>query len=153
MRKLISTALKCLFLLPFLLFLVAEAYAQGLSVSGKVSSSTGEALPGVTIVVKGSTLGTTSDGEGNFSITVPNGNGSLVFSFIGHISQEVAINNRSTINVTLATDTNMADGEAVVSPGHIGGRSLVLAVNRGFEEACGSNRSSGSGRFLNEIAA
>jgi TonB-linked SusC/RagA family outer membrane protein len=129
MRKPLSTELKWLALLPLFFLWMAGAFAQGQAVSGKVSSSNGDALPGVTIVVKGSTLGTTTDGGGNFTLTVPNGNGALVFSFIGHVTQEVAINNRSTINVTLATDTKMMEEAVVVGYGTVKKSDLTGAVS------------------------
>nr|WP_295921557.1 TonB-dependent receptor [uncultured Dyadobacter sp.] len=81
---------------------------------GTVSSSDGQGtLPGVSIVVKGTSQGTTTDGNGKFEITVPNVESALVFSFVGYVSQEIVVGNRTEINVTLQAD-NKALSELVV---------------------------------------
>src|SRR5690606_11344451 len=69
-------------------------------------------LPGVSILEKGTTNGTVTDAEGNYSISVPE-NAVLVFSFVGYASQEVSVEGRSTIDVSMETDV-MALGEVVV---------------------------------------
>ena len=83
-------------------------------IKGVVKDAKGETLPGVSIKLKGSTIGVTTDLDGKFSISLADGNGSLVFSFIGFTTQEVAINQRTSINVTLAT-ANTALNEVVVT--------------------------------------
>src|SRR5690606_40845952 len=88
------------------------AVAQN-SVIGKVSDASGQGLPGVTVLVSGTTTGTVTDFEGNFTIEVPD-NGVLVFSFIGFLQKEVPINGQSIINVTLQEDTKSLD-EVVVT--------------------------------------
>src|SRR5688572_25423677 len=76
--------------------------AQDLTVSGKITSSEdGSPLPGVNVVVKGTTQGTVSDVNGGYSISAP-ASGTLVFTFIGLSTQEVAINNRTTVDVLMA---------------------------------------------------
>ncbi|TXK46106.1 TonB-dependent receptor [Pontibacter qinzhouensis] len=100
-------------LLAFLLFSVS-AMAQGsLTVTGKVQDENGFGLPGVTVLLKGTTTASPTDMEGNFALQVPDGNGTLVFSYIGFQTQEVQINNRTSIPVVLATDSK-ALGEVVV---------------------------------------
>ncbi|GEO07258.1 SusC/RagA family TonB-linked outer membrane protein [Adhaeribacter aerolatus] len=86
-------------------------------VQGRVSSENGEPLPGVTVVVKGTNVGTTSGADGNFTINVPDGKGTLVFSFIGFLTQEVAINNRTTLSVTLAADAKALEEVVVIGYG------------------------------------
>ena len=88
-----------------------------LTISGRITNETGEGMAGVTVVLKGSTVGTSADAEGNYTLTVPDGNGILVFSFIGYLSQEVPINNRTTINVSLALDAKALDEVVVVGYG------------------------------------
>jgi len=83
-------------------------------VKGVVSDAKGETLPGVSIKLKGSNVGATTDLDGKFSITIPDGNGILVFSFIGFTTQEVAVNQRTSINVKLET-ANTALNEVVVT--------------------------------------
>jgi TonB-linked SusC/RagA family outer membrane protein len=88
--------------------------AQGLTVTGRVTSTDdGSPLPGVTILEKGSTNGTSSDAQGNYRITVGN-NATLVFSFIGMTAQEVSVGNRSTIDVKMASDVS-ALSEVIVT--------------------------------------
>jgi len=83
-------------------------------VKGVVTDSKGETLPGVSIKLKGANTGATTDLDGKFSISIPDGNGILVFSFIGFTTQEVAVNQRTSINVKLET-ANTALNEVVVT--------------------------------------
>ena len=128
MSKILSFKLKWFAFLPLLLFTIAGAVAQGIAVKGKISSNAGEALPGVTIVLKGTSVGTTTDTEGNYSLTVPNGNGTLVYSYIGYISQEAAINNRTTINITLVMDAKAMEEVVVVGYGTVKKSDVTGAV-------------------------
>ena len=82
-------------------------------VSGKVVDSKGLPLPGVSITVKGTNTGTLTNNDGAYSIDVPNPNATLIFSSIGFSVQEVLLNSRSTINITL-TETASALNEVVV---------------------------------------
>mgnify|MGYP006281688849 CR=1 FL=1 len=93
---------KLTLILTFLLFAGLTASAQ-MQISGTVTNSeTGEPIPGVSIVVKGqTTIGTTTDMDGNYSLEVPSDAEALVFSFVGMQEQEVAIEGRTTINVSL----------------------------------------------------
>lgn len=85
-------------------------------VNGRVTTANNEGLPGVTVLVKGTNTGTTTNPTGGFTITVPAGqeNSSLIFSFIGYETQEVPINNRTSINVTLADDTKALQEVVVI---------------------------------------
>ncbi|HET9505674.1 MAG TPA: SusC/RagA family TonB-linked outer membrane protein [Hymenobacter sp.] len=89
------------------------SYAQTSKISGKITSSTNEALIGVSILVSGTTQGTTSDADGNYAITAPD-DATLVFSYVGYVSQTVAVKGRSSINVVMAVD-NKELGEVVVT--------------------------------------
>jgi TonB-linked SusC/RagA family outer membrane protein len=82
-------------------------------VTGKVTSPTGEGIPGVSVSVKGSSVGTSTDAAGNFSLTVPD-NATLVFSSVGFEMQEVPVNNRATINVSMKESTGRSMDEVVV---------------------------------------
>lgn len=77
--------------------------AQQSSTSGKVVDSSGEPLPGVTVVVKGTTIGTVTDVDGNFSFSLESGS-TLIFSFVGMASQEVGFTGQPQINVTMEAD-------------------------------------------------
>ena len=83
-------------------------------VAGRITDENGNALTGVSVVVKGNNQGTTTDESGNFSINVPSPNAVLVFSSINYLSQEVRVDGRSNITLQLATDPNSDLGEVVV---------------------------------------
>ncbi|MBC8156033.1 MAG: TonB-dependent receptor [Bacteroidetes bacterium] len=101
-----SLFLSLLFCLPLL--------AQDVSVSGRVTSSDdGSPLPGVSVQVKGTTRGTTTDADGSYKVSIP-ASARLVFSFIGFTPQEVAVGNRSTINMALLSNSQDL-GEVVVT--------------------------------------
>lgn len=99
------------------------------TVSGRVTDNKGEGLPGVNIVVKGTTLGTTTDVEGSYVVTVPDANAVLVFSFIGYQSQEVSINGRQRIDITLEADTRLLDEVVVVGYGSVRRSDITGAVS------------------------
>ncbi|GEO06081.1 SusC/RagA family TonB-linked outer membrane protein [Adhaeribacter aerolatus] len=105
------------FLSLIMLLLAAPFVFAQTPITGKVSDEQGGGLPGVTVLVKGTSTGTATDAEGNYSLNVPNGSASLVFSFIGFQTKEVAINNRTTVNVTLATDAKALEEVVVVGYG------------------------------------
>jgi TonB-linked SusC/RagA family outer membrane protein len=100
--------------LAFALF----SFAQERTITGRVSSSEdGTALPGVNVVVKGTTNGTVTDTEGNYKLTVPSGDASLVFSFIGLLTQEVPIGDRTTLDVQLTLDVKQLSEVVVTAQG------------------------------------
>jgi hypothetical protein len=70
-------------------------------VSGVVSDNLGEALPGVSVTIKGTTKGIVTSVDGKYTLQVSSGNNILVFSYIGYESQDLKVGNQSTINVTL----------------------------------------------------
>jgi TonB-linked SusC/RagA family outer membrane protein len=87
-------------------------------VTGKVTDSeNGQAMPGVNVIVKGTTLGGITDAGGNYSITVPDRNGILVFSFIGYTSLEVPLAGRSTADVALVSEALSLEEVVVVGYG------------------------------------
>src|SRR5690606_38197961 len=86
---------------------------EEIQVTGAVTGPDGAPLQGATINLKGTQRGTTTNEQGQFSITVPP-QGTLVISYVGHLSQEVAVNGRTSLSVTLAEDAQ-ALGEVVVT--------------------------------------
>ena len=104
--------------LALLIFMCSYAvFAQGLQVKGVVTSADdGQPIPGVSVVAKGTTNGTITDIDGNYSLNVA-GSSTLVYSFIGLTSQEIAVNNRNTINVVLSTTSENIDEVVVVGYG------------------------------------
>ncbi|WP_018623138.1 SusC/RagA family TonB-linked outer membrane protein [Spirosoma luteum] len=87
------------------------------TISGKVTDEKGEGLPGVSVVVKGTTQGTTTDGTGSFKINAPTANATLVFSFVGYEKKEVPIGGKSTLTVTLAPGDQTLNEVVVVGYG------------------------------------
>ncbi len=97
------------------LALLQQAHAQSKTVTGTVTDqSTSQALPGVAVIVKGTTVGTTTGADGTYSIAVPADGNTLVFRFIGYKTLEKAIGNASVVNADLATDQKLLD-EVVVT--------------------------------------
>lgn len=108
---------KLLQMMAFSLFLALQAVplrAQQSTVSGTVRDEGGDALPGVTVIVEGTTTGTTTDIEGNFRLSIPADAETLVFSSVGYREKSVAINNQTQFNVTLIEDVQQL-GEVVVN--------------------------------------
>jgi TonB-linked SusC/RagA family outer membrane protein len=103
-------------ILTLLLALVVQvSFAQQKTVSGTVSDSSG-ALPGVSIIIKNSTIGTETDFDGKYSISSKSGD-VLVFSYLGYTSVEKTVGNSNTINVTLKEDANVLDEVVVLGYG------------------------------------
>jgi TonB-linked SusC/RagA family outer membrane protein len=102
----------------FLMLITSMAWAQERTVKGKVTSAEdGTGLPGVNVVVKGTTNGTVTDSEGNYTISTPASGGSLTFSFIGLRSSEVEIGDRTTIDVQLSLDVQQLSEVIVTAQG------------------------------------
>jgi TonB-linked SusC/RagA family outer membrane protein len=118
-------------LLGLTLFLVnAMAFAQGRVVTGTVTSlEDGMGVPGATVLVKGTTIGTATDIDGKYSINIPAGSNVLVFTFVGLTPQEVNIGNRSTINVALESDVTALSEVIVTGYGTQPKREVTGAVS------------------------
>lgn len=118
-----------LFCLAFFLLLSMTVQGQNVTVSGKVSADDGTNLPGVSIAVKGTTKGTTTNAAGDYSVEASS-NSTLIFSFIGFERQEVPIGGRSVINVTLKSDVSQLNEVVVTAQGiQREKRSLGYAVS------------------------
>ncbi|MCF0040969.1 SusC/RagA family TonB-linked outer membrane protein [Dyadobacter fanqingshengii] len=98
------------------------------TIKGKVSDEAGEKVPGVSIVLKGSTTGTVTDAEGTYTINVPDAGGTLIFSSVGFLSQEVPIGSSENIDVKLATDSKALTEVVVVGYGSQLKREITGAV-------------------------
>lgn len=111
------SGLKTLYLV-LALFLTFNSYSQGTSVTGKVTSADdGFGLPGVNVIVKGTTNGTVTDFDGNYSINVSDANATLVFSYIGFTTQEIPLNGKTVINATMTEDATALDEVVLVGYG------------------------------------
>lgn len=97
-------------------------------ITGRVTSASGEALPGVAVVVKGTTTGVSTDVNGNYTISVPETPGTLVFSFIGMQNREVPFTGPGTLNVALQEDARALEELVVVGYGVQEKKEITSAV-------------------------
>jgi TonB-dependent starch-binding outer membrane protein SusC len=119
---------KLIFLLNLFLSVTLIYAQQVVTLTGKVSNATsGEPIPGATIVLKGTTTGVVTDLDGNYTIKVP-GNGTIVVSFIGMQAREIAINNRSSVNIELNELSVGVDEVVVVGYGSQKVKDLTSAI-------------------------
>jgi TonB-linked SusC/RagA family outer membrane protein len=95
----------------------SESRLADRSISGRVADEKGEGLPGVSILVKGSSRGTTTDLEGNFTLSVPDDNAVLVFSFVGYLTEEIVLGTRTQVQVALKPDNKTLEELVVVGYG------------------------------------
>ncbi len=112
--------MKKILLISFMLLsaLISESWAQDRTISGRITSDEdGSGLPGVNVILKGTTTGTTTDIDGNYKLSVPQDGGTLTFSFIGLAPQEIAIGARSTIDVVMASDVKQLTEVVVTAIG------------------------------------
>src|SRR5690606_23156231 len=109
------TLSKSLLLLgAFLCFSMAKG--QTLTVNGRVSDQSGP-LGGVNVLVKGTTTGTQTDFDGNFTLNNVDSNATLVFSYLGLKTQEVQVNGQETLDITMSEDTNELDEVVIIGYG------------------------------------
>ncbi|KAA9350046.1 TonB-dependent receptor [Larkinella humicola] len=99
-------------------------------ISGKVTSEKGETLPGVTVILKGSSLGTSTDATGNYFLKVPETAGTLVFSSVGTVTKEVPFSGAGVINVALNDDAKALEEVVVVGYGTVKKSSVTAAVSK-----------------------
>lgn len=112
----------------FMLLMSVVAFAQN-QVTGHVADATGEPIIGANVTVKGTTVGTITDIDGNFTLEVASTDGTLVVSFIGYKSAEAVIKGKSPINVILQEDTETLDEVVVVGYGTQNRKSLTGAIS------------------------
>lgn len=122
--------MKKILLTCFMLVFVLHAWAQDRTVSGTVTDAdTGEALPGVNVLLKGTGTGITTDLDGNYKISVPSDGGTLVFTFIGMVKQEVQIGARSVIDIQMVTDVQQLSEVVVTGYGSQLKREITGSVS------------------------
>ena len=123
--------MKKILLLGLSLFLVsAMAFAQGRKVSGIVTSGEdGEPIPGATVLVKGTSVGTATDIDGKYSLTIPADGSVLVFSFIGTTTQEINIGQQSVVDVVLQPDVQSLSEVVITGAAGIESRRVEMGYN------------------------
>ena len=127
MKKVIQKKIKYVCLL-FLLVLSTAAARSQVNLKGKIIDEKGVGLSGVTILLKGTNNGTGTDADGNFTLRIPDGKGILVVSSVGYTTQEVPVNNRSTLNITLGADFKSLDNVVVIGYGSQQKKAVTGAV-------------------------
>jgi len=105
-----------------------EIITAAVTVSGRVSDTEGEFLPGINVLIKGSSLGTVTNVQGRYSLTVPNEDDILVFSSIGYLTQEIPVNGRSTIDISMTEDIQSLEEVVVIGYGAVNRRDLTGSV-------------------------
>ena len=132
MRRIFQQKVKGL--LCFFLLFPMISLAQTISVSGVVADETGEGLPGVSISIQGTSQGTVSDIDGNYTIDVPSA-GRLVFSYMGYVAQTINVGSRTVINVTMKEDSKLLEEVVVVGYATMRKSDLTGAVSSVRSEA------------------
>ncbi|MGQ7869339.1 SusC/RagA family TonB-linked outer membrane protein [Sunxiuqinia sp. sy24] len=121
--------MKKLMFLFYLIFSVTTVFSQQNAITGSVTEAlTGEPIPGVSVIIKGTTSGTITDFDGNYTIEAANTD-VLVFSFVGLAAQEVAVNSRTMINVQLEESTELVDEVVVVGYGQLKVKDLTSSIS------------------------
>jgi TonB-linked SusC/RagA family outer membrane protein len=105
------------------------AVPESIWVKGQVTDEKGGALPGVSVLLKGTTRGSASDANGNFSIEVPDQNAVLVFSFVGYVSSELRVGSRTDWNISLKEDEKALEELVVVGFGERNRRDLTGSIS------------------------
>lgn len=108
--------------------LSAKLAIQDIKVTGKVVDSSGEALAGVSVTVKGTSNGTVTDNAGNFTLTAPE-KSTLVFSYVGYQSQEMPVNSRSVLNISMVSSKIALDQVVVIGYGTQKKRDLTGSID------------------------
>lgn len=126
LRIMRNSYFKCMLFMGLLLSFGFISAQQ--TISGTVSDGTGP-LPGANVLVKGTSNGTTTDFDGNYTLQNVEGSAVLVFSFVGFVSQEIAVNNRTTIDVNLVEDATSLEDVIVVGYGTQSRASVTGAIS------------------------
>ncbi|WP_273216133.1 SusC/RagA family TonB-linked outer membrane protein [Runella zeae] len=111
------------------MLLALKGFAQGVQVQGKVTSANGAAVPGATILEQGTTNGATTNADGVYRITTTKANASLVYSYVGLISQTISVQGRTVIDVTLEEDLKALQEVVVVGYGSQRKQDITSAVS------------------------
>jgi len=119
---------KLLSLVLLMFFMTGMAFAQQKTITGKVTDQTGASVPGVTVMIKGTTIGVITGMDGNYSISNVPANATLLFSFVGLKGQEVEVGTRNSINITMEAELTDLDEVVVVGYGTQKRGNVVGAV-------------------------
>jgi TonB-linked SusC/RagA family outer membrane protein len=118
---------KSILIFTLILFITGQLFAQ-VTASGLVKDKSGEPLPGVNVIIKGTTQGTVTDGNGNYTISDVPAEGTLVFSFLGKANQEIVVGNQTKIDVIMEEDITNLDEVVVIGYGGVKRANLTGSV-------------------------
>jgi len=150
----LSKVFSILSLMFLIVFLGVNLSAQENKViKGTVNDETGQPLPGVTVIVKGTTQGTVTDGDGNFSLTNISNDAILQFSFVGMQTQEVEVGDKTIINLTLTSEAIGLDEVVAIGYGSKRKRDITSAISVIDIEDIGDMPASNASRLLKGQAA
>jgi len=136
-----------------MVLMTGMAFAQKKAITGKVTDQTGSPVPGVTVIVKGTTIGSVTDFDGNYSISVPADSKILNYSFVGMIAQDIEIAGKSNISVVMKSEVVGVEEVVVVGYGTQQKKTLTGAVTSvGNEELRASTSSNAASRMQGRVA-
>ncbi|MDR0844604.1 MAG: carboxypeptidase-like regulatory domain-containing protein, partial [Tannerella sp.] len=128
-KSLANTSLKYKKMANNLIVISSTELLQSIIVTGSVVDATGEPLIGVNVSVKGTTVGSITDVDGNFSLNVPDNNAVLIFSYIGYTSQEVKVGSQRSLKIVLQEDNLQLEEVVVVAYGTAKKKDLTGSVS------------------------
>lgn len=140
------------FVVILMLFGSTMTFAQQNQITGKITDESGSGLPGASIIVKGTSNGTTSDIEGNYTLMVPDG-AVLTLNYVGYISQEITVGNQSKIDVQLEADVTKLDELVVVGYGSKRKADITSAISVVDMKDMGDQPAANAAQFLRGKAA
>ncbi|MBG9376293.1 SusC/RagA family TonB-linked outer membrane protein [Panacibacter sp. DH6] len=120
--------LRVLLLCPLLLLIMQQSWAQNKTVTGKVSDEKGSPVAGASVLAKGTSVGTSTDATGSFTLNVPASTNTLVISYVGYVSQEVSVSSATNVAVTLQPESSALNDVVVVGYGTVKKKDLTGAV-------------------------
>jgi len=130
LHALVIRIVKCSFFIVITFGIVPLHAQQGITVTGQVFDETKNSMPGVSVMIKGTTSGVISDDSGNFRIIVPEKESVLSFTIVGYVTKEIIVGSRTTINVTMQEDTQLLNEVIVVGYGSAKRRDIVGSLTR-----------------------
>ena len=138
---------------------MVDAYIKSIlqtSITGQVVDENGSPLPGVTVLIKGTSKGTSTDFDGNYSLNVGSSDDTLVFSFLGFSTKEVSINKQTLVNVTLAESTSQLEEVVIIGYGtqkkvNLTGSIATIKADDIVKNSTGNVSSALSGRLAGVI--
>ncbi|MBN2349587.1 MAG: SusC/RagA family TonB-linked outer membrane protein [Bacteroidales bacterium] len=119
---------KILCFLTFFIMISTSLLSQQMDISGKVLDENGDGLPGVNIIIKGTTTGTTTDTKGIFKITVPDANAILTISYVGYLKEEITVGTQTTFEINLMPDIAALEEVVVIGYGQVKKDDLTGSV-------------------------